>query len=95
MIAQGKVAITLSGDLEDGIGNAGLNRGAAVVTHAIQPMPGLKEGDVDLQRVLPDAREQECVEIVLYDAAFRDIALLMHHVVVEPRNLALDLFSNR
>jgi hypothetical protein len=55
MIAQGQVPITLSGDLEDGIGNAGLDRGAAVVRHAIQPMPGLEEGDVDLGRVLLDA----------------------------------------
>ena len=34
-VAQRQVPITLPGDLEDGIGNAGLNRGAAVVTHAI------------------------------------------------------------
>src|SRR6266404_3766286 len=58
VIAQGQVPITLSGDLEDGISNAGLNRGAAVVSHAIQPMSGLEEPDVDLRRVLLDARER-------------------------------------
>src|SRR6267142_867485 len=78
MVAEGQVPITFFGDLEDGIGNAGLQRGAAVVTHAVQPMPGLEEGDVDLRRVFLDARQQEGVEIVLRNAAFRDGALLIH-----------------
>src|ERR1700731_5376099 len=80
VVAERQVAIALPGDLEDGIGNAGLNRGAAVVTHAVQPMPGLEESDVDLRRVLVDARQQECVEVALRNAAFRDVALLMHRV---------------
>jgi ABC transporter substrate binding protein len=95
VVTEGQVAITLPGDLEDGIGNARLNRGAAVVTHATQPMPGLEEGDVDFWRILLDARQQECVKVVLRNAAFRDVALLMHRVVVEPGNLAFDLFPNR
>src|SRR5260370_19480588 len=89
------VTIPIPGDLEDGIGNAGLNRGAAIVTHAIQPMTGLEEGDVDFRRVLFDARKRECVKVVLRNAAFRDVALLMHRVVVEPGDLAFELFPNR
>src|SRR5262249_19620888 len=60
-IAEGQVTIALPGDLEDGIGNTGLYRGAAVVTHATQPMPGLEESDVDLRRILFDARQRESV----------------------------------
>src|SRR5262249_12793828 len=36
VVAQGQVPIALAGDLEDGVGNAGLQRGGAVVTHAAQ-----------------------------------------------------------
>src|SRR6202030_3136309 len=72
VVAEGQIPIALPGDLEDGIGNAGLNRGAAVVTHAIQPMPGLEEGDVNFRRVLVDTRQQESVEVTLRNAAFRD-----------------------
>ena len=35
VVAERQVPITLSGDLEDGIGDAGLDRGGAVVTHAV------------------------------------------------------------
>ena len=55
VVAERQVPITLSGDLEDGIGNARLNRGAAVVTHAMEPMSGLEERNVDCRRVLVDA----------------------------------------
>src|SRR5213079_1119980 len=95
VVAERQVPITLPGNLEDGIGYAGLNRGAAVVPHAIEPMPGLEEGDVDFRRVLFDARQQEGVEVVLHNAALRDVALLIHGVVVEPGNLAFDLLPDR
>src|SRR3954468_24486718 len=95
VVAERQVPITLSGDLEDGIGNARLNRGASVVTHAMEPMPGLEERNVDCRRVLIDAGQQECVKVVLRNAALCDVALLMHGVVVEPGNLAFDLFPDR
>jgi len=71
-VAEWQVPITLPSDLEDGISNAGLHRGGAVVTHAAQPMPGLEEGDVDFRRILFDARQRESVEIVLHNVAFGD-----------------------
>jgi len=46
-MAEGQVPIPLAGDLENRIGNRRLDRGAAVVAHAVQPMPGLEEADVD------------------------------------------------
>ena len=95
VVAQGQVPITLPGDLENRIGDAGLNRRAAVVTHAVEPMPGLEEGDVDFRRVFVNARQQEGVEVVLRNAALRDGALLMHRVVIEPDDLAFDLFAHR
>src|SRR5688572_15979343 len=55
-------------------------------------MPRLEEADVDLRRVLVDARQQEPVEIVLDDAAVLDVALLIHRVVVEPGDLTFELF---
>ena len=58
-------------------------------------MPGLEEGDVDFGRVLLDARQQECVKVVLRNAAVFDVALLMHRVVPEPGDLAFDLFPHR
>src|SRR5258708_17953513 len=94
VIAEGQVPITLSGDLEDGIGNGRLYRGASVVRHAIQPMACLEETDVDFGRVLVDARQHECVKVVLRNASLRDVALLIHRVVVEPHDLTFDLFSN-
>src|SRR5712691_10946006 len=73
VVAQGQVPITLAGDLKDRIGNAGLQRGAAVVTHATQPMPGLEEGDVDFRRIFPEARQRESVEVVLGNAPVYDV----------------------
>ena len=71
-VAEGQVAIALPGDLEDGIGNTGLNRRAAVMTHAAQPMPGLEERNVDFRGILFDPRQRESVEIVLHNVAFGD-----------------------
>src|SRR5215470_1296810 len=56
-VAERQVPITLPGDAEDGIRNAGLHGSAAVVTHAAQPVPSLEESDVDIRRILPDARQ--------------------------------------
>src|SRR5215470_8003373 len=94
-VAEWEVPIALPGYLEDRIGNARLHRGATVVTHATQPMPRLEESDVDLRRILVDARQWEAVEVVLRNAAFGNIACLKHRVVVEPGNLALDLLPDR
>src|SRR5262245_56831877 len=58
-------------------------------------MPGLEERDVDFRRILVDARQRESVEVVLRNAAVYDVALLMHRVVVEPGDLAFDLFPDR
>src|SRR5712671_941486 len=95
VVAQGQVTITLASDLKDRIGNAGLQRGAAIMAHATQPMPGLEEGDVDVRRIFLDARQRESVEVVLGDAPVYDVALLMHGVVVEPGDLAFELFAHR
>src|SRR5262245_50334295 len=94
-VAEWQVPIALPGYLEDRIGNARLHLGAAVVTHATQPMPRLEESDVDLRWILVDARQREAVEVVLRNAAFGNIACLKHRVVVEPGNLALDLLPDR
>src|SRR5215470_2368979 len=95
MVTERRFPVTLPGDLENGVGDGGLNRGAAVVPHAAQPVPGLEEGDVDLRRILVDARQRECVEVVLHDPSVFDMARLVHRVVPEPRDLALDLFPHR
>src|SRR5215475_11742944 len=92
VVAERQIAITLLGDLEDGVGNAGLDRGAAIVSHAVQPMPRFEEADVDLRRVLVDARQREGVEIVLDHAAVLDVDLLVYRVVQEPGDLAFKLF---
>src|ERR1700744_2391828 len=95
VVAEGQIPITLPGDLENSVRNTGLNRRAAVVPHAVKPMPGLEERDVDVRRILVDAGQRERVEVVFRDAAFDDVTLLMHRVVVEPGNLALDLLPDR
>jgi len=50
------------------------------VAHAEQPVPGREETNVDLGRVLVDARDGEHMETVLDDAPVRDRAGLMHGV---------------
>src|SRR5215469_4870710 len=95
VIAERQIAITLAGDLEDGVTNCRLNRGAAVVAHAVHPMPGVEEPDIDLGRCLADSRKDELVEIMLHNAAFLDRTFLVHRVIEEPHDLALDLLSHR
>jgi hypothetical protein len=56
VVAQGQIPIALAGDLEDGIGDTGLNGCGPIVTHPAQPMSGLEEGDIDFGWILVDAR---------------------------------------
>src|SRR4051812_34367486 len=95
VIAEGQVAIAFSSDLENSVADSRLQRGAAVMSQAIKPMPRFEEPDVDLRRVLVHAREQEAVEIALDDATILDVALLIHRVVVEPGDLTFELFADR
>src|SRR5947207_6744393 len=85
-----QIAEALAGDLEYRIADRGLDRRGAVMAHADQPVSGRKETNVDLGRVLVDARERERVEVVLDDVPVRDRGRLVHRVVVEPGDLAFD-----
>ena len=85
----------LTGNLEYRVADRGLDRCGAVVAHAEQPVPGLEETDVDLGRVLVDARQRERTEIILNDAPVLDRVRLVHRVVVEPCDLAFDLLLHR
>ena len=85
----------LAGDLEDRVGNRGLNRRRAVVSHADQPVPGREEADVDLGWVFVDPGQRERVEVVLDDAPVLDRAGLMHGIVVEPGDLPFNLLPHR
>ena len=93
-MAEGQVAVTPSGDLKDGVSNSGLKRDAAIMPHAVEPMLRLEKGNVDLGRIVADTAQGKSIEIVFDDAALANVTFLIHHVVVEPRNLAFDLFSH-
>ena len=94
VMAEGQITITPSGDLEDGIGNGGLKRDTAVVSHAVEPMIGLKEADVDLGWIIADAAQGKSIEIVFDDSTLANVTLLIQHVIVEKWDLAFDLFSH-
>src|SRR5436190_15309602 len=79
-----QVPEALARDLKHGVANGRLHRGGAVVPHPDQPVLRREEADVDLGRILGDAREREAVEIVFDDVTVGDRGGLMHGVVVEP-----------
>ena len=91
MLPERQLAETLTRNLEDRVTDRRLHRRAAIVAHADEPMRGRKEAHVYLWRILRDARQMEPIEIVLDNASILDIAGLVHGIVVEPRDLALDL----
>src|SRR5712671_1762247 len=93
--AIGQIPEALSRNLEYCIADRGLDRSGAVVTHAEQPVPGLEETDVDLGRVLIDARQLERIEIILNDVPVFDRVRLVHRVVVEPGDLTFELLLHR
>src|SRR6266571_5096674 len=93
--AVGQIPEALTGNLEYCVADSGLDRSGAVVAHAEQPVPGLEEADVDLGRVLVDARQLERIEIILNDVPVFDRVRLVHRVVVEPGDLAFDLLLHR
>ena len=95
MTAVGQIPEALAGNLEYGVADRGLDRSGAVVAHAEQPVSGLEETDVDLGRVLVDARQLERIEIILDDVPVFDRVRLVHRVVVEPDDLAFELLLHR
>src|SRR6187397_1139456 len=95
VLAERQVTNPLAGDLVDRIADRGLHRRRAVVPHADEPMRGREELDVDLERILVDARQRKLVEVVLDDSPRLDVACLVYGVVVEPGDLALDLLLHR
>ena len=93
--AEGQIPEALTGDLEYGVADRRLDRSGAVMAHTEQPVPGLEETDVDLGRVLVDARQLERIEIILNDVPVFDRVRLVHRVVVEPGDLTFDLLLHR
>src|SRR4029434_3196850 len=73
-----QIADALAGNLEYRVANRRLDRGGAVVPQPDPPNTGGEEANVDLGRVLLDARQRERVEIVLDDAPVLDRARLVH-----------------
>src|SRR5579883_348242 len=95
MPAEGKVPVTPPGNLEYRISDGGLNRSRTIVTHSQQPVSGLKETDIDLRRRLVEVRDAERIEIILDDMSVFDRVGLVHRIVVEPVDLALQLLLHR
>src|SRR5262245_16188374 len=74
VLAKRQVAEALAGDLEHRVGDRGLHRRAAVVAHTDEPVRRREELNVDLKRILVDARHRKLVEVVLRDRAVLDVA---------------------
>src|SRR5437867_13427915 len=91
VLAVRQIPEALARDLVDRVTDGRLNGRGAIMAHADQPMPGRKEPNVDLRRVLAHARQRELVEIVLDDVSVGDRGRLVHGVVVEPDDLPFDL----
>src|SRR5207249_10670125 len=72
VLAVRQIPEALPRDLVDRVTNGRLNGRGAIVAHADQPMPGREEANVDLRRLLADARQRQRVELVLDNVSVGD-----------------------